>query len=264
VFVEQVKTDATLVGWFVHDDHDEKRATEWWSAPTIAFSFFGSWRLRCAGGGGEVSPAAVMVASGSAEYECVHDDLEDRMLSVSFLSETDLGRLPLLPHNGELRVLGRALVRELRSPERDDTEIDILCESLGRAVRDGPEGRRSEPAASTRRAVEEVRLLAERHYLRPELDLVAEAAATGLSRTRFTHSFRDLVGVSPHRFLLGLRLAHAARLLRRSDASIAEVCFASGFGTLQSFNAAFRLAFGMPPGVYRTRATARRRPAQFL
>ena len=91
MFLEQMKTDAVVAGWFVHDDQDEKRATEWSPAPMIAFSFSGSWRIRCATGAGEVSPAAVMVASGSAEYECVHDDLEDLMLSVSFSFETDLG-----------------------------------------------------------------------------------------------------------------------------------------------------------------------------
>lgn len=77
MFLEQMKTDAVVAGWFVHDDQDEKRATEWSPAPMIAFSFSGSWRIRCATGTGEVSPAAVMVACGSAEYECVHDDLED-------------------------------------------------------------------------------------------------------------------------------------------------------------------------------------------
>jgi len=85
----------------------------------------------------------------------------------------------------------------------------------------------------------------------PELDLVAQARALGVGRTRFVHMFRDVVGVTPHRYVTEPLASHAARLLSGTQLPVTDICFDSGFGSMPSFYAAFRIAYGMTPGIYR-------------
>ncbi len=67
------------------------------------------------------------------------------------------------------------------------------------------------------------------------------------------HMFREVTGITPHRYLLERRLTHAARLLGSTGAPIGEICFESGFGSMARFHEAFRRAFGTSPSAYRAR-----------
>ena len=77
------------------------------------------------------------------------------------------------------------------------------------------------------------------------------AAEVALSRSAFSARFRRLVGESPKRYIVRTRLAHAADLLRTTDASLAQIAARAGYGTEFSFSKAFRRAFGVAPGGYR-------------
>jgi AraC-like DNA-binding protein/mannose-6-phosphate isomerase-like protein (cupin superfamily) len=77
------------------------------------------------------------------------------------------------------------------------------------------------------------------------------AAEVALSRSAFGSRFRQLVGESPKRYITRSRLAHAAALLRTTDASLAEVAAQIGYGSEFSFAKAFKRTFGVAPGAYR-------------
>lgn len=77
------------------------------------------------------------------------------------------------------------------------------------------------------------------------------ADEVALSRSAFGARFRQVVGESPKRYITRSRLAHAAALLRKTDASLAEVAVAIGYGTEFSFAKAFKRTFGVAPGAYR-------------
>jgi AraC family transcriptional regulator len=79
------------------------------------------------------------------------------------------------------------------------------------------------------------------------------ARAAGMERFSFAHAFRRSIGLSPHRHLLRLRLQRASGLLRETDDSILSVALDSGFGSLSSFNRAFRRGYVMTPTAYRAR-----------
>jgi AraC-like DNA-binding protein len=77
------------------------------------------------------------------------------------------------------------------------------------------------------------------------------ARTAGLSRAHFSREFRRHFGESPHAYLLTRRLERAAALLRTTDRSVAEICFAVGLTSVGSFTTSFTRTFGIPPTRYR-------------
>src|SRR5580704_3948846 len=92
--------------------------------------------------------------------------------------------------------------------------------------------------------------LADARYFEP-LDVDDLARAAGLSRAHFSRQFKRAFGESPHQYLLTRRLERAAALLRTTDRSIADICFAVGVGGVGSFATSFRRMFGQTPHAYR-------------
>ena len=77
------------------------------------------------------------------------------------------------------------------------------------------------------------------------------AAAAGLSKAHFSREFRRAFGESPHAYLLTRRLERAAALLRSTDRSVAEICFAVGLRSVGSFTTSFTRTYGRSPTAYR-------------
>lgn len=252
--LERVHAERVIIGSFFHEPGERAAVTEWWPEPSIVFTSHGAWEVRARRGRGDVTPDTVLVNEPAAEHDCLHPHgLDDRMLCVLFREDADPGPALLVPHVPALHSLRRSLVAELRSAAPDGAEIDALGMAMLQAVRDVPatSGAAPRPGERSRALVQRLRAEADARYRDPDLDMVAEARALGLSRTRFVHVFRDVVGVTPHRYVIELRTGHAARLLRGTGAPVTDVCFASGFGSVPSFHSAFRTAYGMAPSAYR-------------
>src|SRR5215470_17211741 len=92
--------------------------------------------------------------------------------------------------------------------------------------------------------------LADARYFE-HLDVDDMARAAGLSRAHFSREFRRAFGEPPHAYLLTRRLERAAALLRTTDRSVAEICFAVGLRSVGSFTSSFTRTFGLSPTVYR-------------
>jgi AraC family transcriptional regulator len=75
-----------------------------------------------------------------------------------------------------------------------------------------------------------------------------------MDRFAFAHAFARTVGISPHQALIRRRLSVAEERLIASDDTVLAVALDSGFGSLSSFNRAFRRAYGVTPRVFRLRA----------
>jgi AraC-like DNA-binding protein len=93
--------------------------------------------------------------------------------------------------------------------------------------------------------------LADARYREP-LDVAALARAANLSPAHFTREFRRAFGETPYHYLLTRRLERAAHLLRHTDRTVAEICFAVGLRSVGSFTTSFGRAYGMSPTAYRS------------
>ena len=78
------------------------------------------------------------------------------------------------------------------------------------------------------------------------------ARAVAMSRSRFAHRFKALLGQSPYQYVLGVRVAHARLLLRDTDASLEDVAERVGYRSVPAFHAAFKRVTGVSPGTVRS------------
>lgn len=130
-------------------------------------------------------------------------------------------------------------------------------------------------ATLTRAPKEERRYLAD-EWFRPQLDgqaaavvdivleyifnnhagtiKMSEAAAlVGMTEPTFSKYFKRSTGQNFSDLTRKLRLAHARRLLERSDKAISEICYEVGFSNLSNFNRHFLKDTGETPSRYRQR-----------
>src|SRR6266545_7496763 len=93
----------------------------------------------------------------------------------------------------------------------------------------------------------------DRTYARP-LDVPALARIALVSEAHFIRTFRATFGETPHRYLQRRRVERAMALLRGTDRSVTDICFAVGFSSLGTFSRTFREIVGQSPSVFRRRA----------
>jgi AraC-like DNA-binding protein len=85
------------------------------------------------------------------------------------------------------------------------------------------------------------------------VDLDTLAAIAGTTRFRLLRRFRAEIGVTPHQFLVSVRVAHARRLLAVGT-PISEVAANAGFADQSHLTRQFRRRLGLTPGRYRQAA----------
>lgn len=86
-------------------------------------------------------------------------------------------------------------------------------------------------------------------YTQP-LSIARIAQEAALSEYHFFRLFRQMFGLSPHRYMLSRRLQLAASLLSRRDLPVTAVAFECGFADIYSFSKAFRRHFGCAPSAF--------------
>jgi AraC-like DNA-binding protein len=83
------------------------------------------------------------------------------------------------------------------------------------------------------------------------LTVAQMARRANLSPSRFGVVFRQQFGLSPHQYLLRLRIQHAQSLLTTTDLPLREIAQACGFADVHHFSKAFKRIVGVSPGAYR-------------
>jgi len=96
-----------------------------------------------------------------------------------------------------------------------------------------------------------VRIAQKRHRYPIGVDDLAEAA--GMSRYHFSRVFSRSEGVSPGRYLTGLRVASAVRLLQTTDKTLEQIAAITGFANASHLSRAVRASHDATPGSIRRR-----------
>ncbi len=270
-----VQTVASGSGWCVRDvictagPHD-RPFEERHASVCVAAVTHGTFRYRSAQGAALLAPGAVLLGNHGHCFECGHPHgVGDRCVSVHFSPERwdeivaavpgarmatfALPRLPPLP---ALEPLIATLVAACR--DRDAAELEELAFTFAGAVvaiqRGAGRARHATGPRAERRISDAVRRI-ERDARDPALarsSLAALARDAAMSPYHFLRVFRQIVGMTPHQYVLRMRMHHAAVGLRRSDAPVSTIAFDAGFNDLSTFNRRFRRIMGTSPTSFRT------------
>ena len=139
--------------------------------------------------------------------------------------------------------------RELSEPApdllaREEALLCFLMRVLQRHGMDGPRPRNIKKTPSTRLAVQRREDESEN-----SVSLAALADLCGLNRFQLLRSFSKDMGVTPHAYLIQLRVRKARRLLAIGK-SPAEAALLTGFADQSHLTRAFARQFGVTPGRY--------------
>jgi AraC-like DNA-binding protein len=92
------------------------------------------------------------------------------------------------------------------------------------------------------------------------LSLADVAGEVGLSPFHFLRSFRRAVGVTPHQYLMRMRLVRAVALLSETALPVTEIGYEAGWTDLSNFTRTFRRDVGCSPREFRRNRILRGAP----
>jgi AraC-like DNA-binding protein len=233
----------------------------------IAAVMQGSFHYRTTQGAATLVPGAVLLGNHRSCFECVHDhSAGDRCLSFMFeptCFEAILASVPgvrkagfrtasLPPLMSLTRIFADAELARLENDPVwfEQQALDLAAE----AARLAADGARSE-AAPSYRDQQRIAATLRRIETTPDVSVSINELArdVAMSPYHFLRTFRCVVGMTPHQFILRTRLQRAAVQLRRSSQPVLDVALDAGFGDLSTFNRRFHRTIGMTPGAYRRR-----------
>lgn len=246
---------------------------EHFRATSISLVMAGSFVYRSEHGSSLMSSGTLLLGNAGHAFECSHEHNDgDRCLSFQFDEDLfervahDLGAAPKLnidrlPPLRDLAPLSARAWRaamttggnriSVRSP---DSMEEIALELAGAVIRIA--GGAMQIAANAARDTSRIaRVLHRLEAASEEPAALADLArAAGLSRYHFLRTFKRVTGVTPHQWVLRMRLRHAAERLATSREPVTEIALDVGFDDLSNFIRSFRSEFGVSPSRYRAAA----------
>lgn len=88
-----------------------------------------------------------------------------------------------------------------------------------------------------------------------DLSLLVLANVVGMNLYYFARLFKQSTGLSPHRYVLEQRVAHAKQLLHTPEMTVLEAGVRTGFGDQGNFTKVFRRFVGVTPTKFRAQAS---------
>ena len=108
----------------------------------------------------------------------------------------------------------------------------------------------SDKAVFNGTTIESILEFCEKHY-KEELTLETVGKSLGISKSHISHIFTDKIHMGFRDYLNSIRLNMALQLMKQGEHNITHVASETGFGTIRTFNRAFKKKFGISPREYR-------------
>jgi AraC family transcriptional regulator len=260
------RVDDVVCGFGPHDRPFEEQHGA--SCVTVVTS--GSLRYRSTLGSAVLAPGSLLLGNAYHCFECSHEHgVGDRCLSFRFAPEFLEGvaaalpgvghvafpvpRLPPLPALLPIVAAAEAARDDGCGDEFEELALRLAGAALG-ALADGKHSTRPPTFRDEKRIISVLRLIEAKADAPLPLTVLARTAA--MSPYHFLRTFRAVVGMTPHQFILHTRLSRAAVRLRRTAESIATIAFSVGFNDLSTFNRRFQRVMGLSPSAHRARGRA--------
>jgi AraC-like DNA-binding protein len=246
----------------------EKPFAEQYACHSISYVRKGSFGCHCRGRFHELVAGSILVGHPGDEYICTHDHvIGDECLSFFLdpeLVETindrpEIWRIGSVPPLPELMVLGE--LAQTAAAGNSDLGLDEVGHLFASRFVEVVSGRSPKPMTATmrdRRRAVETALWIDANSHRP-IDLEDAAAQAGISPFHFLRLFSDVLGVTPHQYLLRSRLRHAARRLADDDSPVTDIAYDVGFNDLSNFVRTFHRAAGASPQKFRQASRGKRK-----
>jgi AraC family transcriptional regulator len=232
---------------------------------SISYVRHGSFGYQVRGQQFEMVAGAVLIGFPGDEFICTHDHAcGDECLSFRLTPEVaesvssgdkvwKRGALPPLAQIMVLGELAQAAANGASGVGLDEIGM-LLAGRLAEMVGGRSQQLRRASPRDRRRAVETALWLdANAHE---PVDLESAARRAGLSPYHFLRLFANIVGVTPHQYLLRSRLRRAARALAEDDRPVSDIALDVGFADLSNFVRTFHRAAGVSPRGFRQAARA--------
>jgi AraC-like DNA-binding protein len=238
----------------------DKPFTEQYACHSISYVRKGSFGCHCRGRFHELVAGSILVGHPGDEYVCTHDHvIGDECLSFFLDPELveaigdrrEVWQTGSVPPLSELMVLGE--LAQTAAAGNSDVGLDEVGHLFASRFVDLVSERSPKRVTSTlkdrRRAVETALWIDANSHR--EIGLEDAADQAGLSAFHFLRLFSDVLGVTPHQYLVRSRMRHAARRLADDDSTITDIAYDVGFADLSNFVRTFRRAAGVPPLKFR-------------
>ncbi len=230
----------------------------------VAVVAAGSFQYRSHAGRVLLAPGSLLLGNAGQAYECGHEHAKgDRCISFSYAPEyfervtADAGagmamfRVAAVPPVRAMSPTVALACAGLTSSVAKDLAweelgVRLAVDSLQLANMRGI--RETLPSAEAR-VTRVVRMIDEGPDAEHSLARMAEEAR--LSPYHFLRIFESVAGLTPHQYVIRMRLRRAAVRLVQDAASVLDIAFDCGFGDVSNFNRSFRAEFGMSPRAFR-------------
>ncbi|AXT50259.1 hybrid sensor histidine kinase/response regulator [Aquimarina sp. BL5] len=92
--------------------------------------------------------------------------------------------------------------------------------------------------------------IVEKHMMNTDFSVEMLVKEMGLSRSNIYLKFKEITGLSSSEFIRNIRLKRAVQLFEKSDYSVKEIMYMTGFNTASYFAKCFKKQFGVIPSEY--------------
>jgi AraC-like DNA-binding protein len=257
-------------GWCVEDvlctsGPQDRAFEEQHSAVAVAMVLAGSFEYRSEKRRELMVPGSLLLGNPSQSFECGHEHGSgDRCLSFKYdpeffeqlafdrvrLRRSEFSVLRVPPVRATASMVAAGAKALLNGDPASWEEFSLIVAAHTLVVSEGETtSQREAPPSALARVTRTVRMI--EHDPSRTLSIQELAREARLSPYHFLRTFQQLTGLTPHQFVMRIRLREAALRLAAGPARIVDIAFASGFNDVSNFNRAFRSEFGVSPRIYR-------------